>query len=100
MNTFELVEPSLKAAQALIPNAINDQLTKRERDRCSGEEWNLSGIDSDGITYRCEYNDSCHCHPEWQTATVYISWEQINHKINADLEASVISAGAHLRGGV
>lgn len=71
-------------AQKIIPVEAKASLTAREYTRCFSSSTNgpthdfwLSAITSDGLEYSSQYNDSCHCHAEMRTATLYILWSQI-----------------------
>jgi len=70
-------QPIERAARSHILMASQDQLSERERQRTDLSEWNLFTIDEEGVRFVQEYNDSCHCHPEYQKAYVLIGWDDI-----------------------
>jgi hypothetical protein len=39
--------------------------------------FSIESADERGITYRCEYNGSCYCHPESDYAYITLPWEEI-----------------------
>jgi hypothetical protein len=51
-------------------------------------DFELAGIDGSGITIKTEYNDSCHCHPEYHTDTHLIPWSLIKELVT-DYEKTV-----------
>ncbi len=85
MNTFlKQYQAIEQAARTLLPAAAKTQLSEREYDRThwssvegAQSDFRLSGIDEEGIQFSQEYNDACGCHPEYQTAYVYIKWQDI-----------------------
>ncbi len=69
------------AARALLIIQAQKKLSHREYDRVRLEDFHLSAIDDYGITLTAEYNDSCGCHPEYQTAYVSIGWDDIERRL-------------------
>lgn len=69
------------AARAVLPAVAKAQLSMREYERCNLEDFRLDGIDDEYLTYSVVYNDSCHCHPEDQVATIYIRWTTIEEQL-------------------
>lgn len=52
---------------------------KRSSERAYG--FNLRGMTRDGVLIGTEYNDSCSCHPEWQTEEILIPWSDVKNMI-------------------
>jgi len=64
-----------KKAHELIPGQMKEQLSERELNRTDSSSFSLNSIHESGMTYSAEYNDSCHCHPEYQRVYITIPWE-------------------------
>jgi hypothetical protein len=45
-----------------------------ERDYYTAE---METADENGIEFRCEFNGSCHCHPETDYNYITLPWEEI-----------------------
>lgn len=61
-------------ARKVLPTVAKAQLSEREWQRCDLSDFKLTDINEDYLVFQGEYNDACGCHPEMQTATVYIRW--------------------------
>jgi hypothetical protein len=65
-------------AQLLIDNGVD----KRTRNRASLKGLVEIGAFSMGVSY--EYNDSCNCHPEYQTDTLYLTWDTVEKMLSGE----------------
>ncbi len=72
-------------ARELLPEEAKKQLTDRQYSRSDVTDGLLNTIDEKGITFAFAYNDSCHCHPEYSTAYVTVSWDDIEKKLGHEV---------------
>lgn len=71
----EIVDVARKA----LPDVAKAQLSDREWKRMDLSDMKVTDISEDYVTFEGEYNDACGCHPEMQTAHVYVNWDTIEN---------------------
>lgn len=63
----------LVAVHDLLPAAAKAQLSEREFERVDLTMAEVVDVNEQGALVKMEYNDSCGCHPEMQSAYVTIA---------------------------
>lgn len=79
INNFDTFIDQLDYLQKQIQDTgFADEFAKASGANSRANNFEIRGFDLHGITIGCEYNDSCGCHPEYQTDIFTIPWETVH----------------------